>query len=141
MQGFKMMSYSYLQIWLILSRISHAAHKVAPGQPEQRQMAGAGGKFIIARVYWTAARGIGALPWGISPQKNQANQGTWNRMNLQAGGDWVRGLRKFGSLKHVERHSISSYEIRLFCLGIASVLLKGGLKWRDGLLAGPILVL
>lgn len=36
MQGFEMMSYSYLQIWLILSRISHAAHKVAPGQPEQR---------------------------------------------------------------------------------------------------------
>lgn len=29
-----MMSYSFLQIWLIFSRVFHVAYEVAPGRPE-----------------------------------------------------------------------------------------------------------
>lgn len=34
-----MMSYSFLQIWLIFSRVSHVAYSVAPGRPEQKRVA------------------------------------------------------------------------------------------------------
>lgn len=84
----EMMSYSFLQIWLIFSGVFHVVYKVASGRLEKIHVAIREERSSFAGAYRKASHCIELLSGGSSQ-----SQGTRNRMNLAAGGDQIRGLR------------------------------------------------